>query len=71
MITVIRSDSIIVFTVCFSESLETLSLNHFPLQSTEFPLGGSKDREYHQALNELLTALELSKSPLLLEFVIK
>ncbi|ROT76685.1 putative DNA-dependent protein kinase catalytic subunit-like [Penaeus vannamei] len=53
-----------------SEALEMLSLNHFPLHSTEFSEGGARDREYHQAICEILTALELSLSPILLQFVV-
>ncbi|XP_064117191.1 DNA-dependent protein kinase catalytic subunit-like [Macrobrachium nipponense] len=57
----------ITSSVC--ESLNVMSVNHFPLRSAEFTPGSSKDREYHQALNEILTALELSKCFLLLDFV--
>ncbi|XP_042208389.1 DNA-dependent protein kinase catalytic subunit-like [Homarus americanus] len=56
---------------CMGEALELLSLNHFPLQSTEFLSGGARDREYHLALSEMLTALELSMSPVLLQFLVR
>ena len=48
-----------------------VSFKHFPMQSSEFPAGGARDRNYHQALNEILTALELSLSLELLKFIMK
>ncbi|XP_071521265.1 DNA-dependent protein kinase catalytic subunit-like [Panulirus ornatus] len=56
---------------CLSDALDVLSFNHFPQRSTEFPAGSARDHEYHQALIEILTALELSVSPLLLQFIVK
>uniref|UniRef100_A0A0P4W3R0 non-specific serine/threonine protein kinase n=1 Tax=Scylla olivacea TaxID=85551 RepID=A0A0P4W3R0_SCYOL len=54
-----------------SEDLEMVSFKHFPMQSSEFPVGGSRDRDYHQALSEILTALELSLSLELLKFILQ
>lgn len=48
-----------------------VSFKHFPMQSSEFPVGGTRDRDYHQALSEILTALELSLSLELLKFILQ
>lgn len=61
----------VIIHYIFSEDLEMVSFKHFPMQSSEFSIGGSRDRDYHQALSEILTALELSLSLELLRFVLK
>ncbi|CAL4096451.1 unnamed protein product, partial [Meganyctiphanes norvegica] len=51
------------------ECLEVMSVNHFPLRSSEFPDGGSKDKLYKRALIDLLTAMELYPSNHFLNFI--
>ncbi|XP_050692200.1 DNA-dependent protein kinase catalytic subunit-like isoform X2 [Eriocheir sinensis] len=56
-----------------SESIceNLLILKHLPLQSSDFPAGGARDRDHQQTLTEMLTALELSLSLQLLVCIVK
>ncbi|XP_076033927.1 DNA-dependent protein kinase catalytic subunit-like [Oratosquilla oratoria] len=53
------------------KALSTYAENNFPLKSDEFPKGSSRDHEYHSALAEVMTALHLTGSHHLLQFLIE